>query len=319
MKSIISIIISAIISVGILGTSSYAEQVLPETAVSYSVPEKTDNSVLNTKIWDGKSAMKPNACYFVEKKVTVKKSAVIPKSSMLVIRNGALLRLDAGKKLYVKGAVAIHSGGKLNVAENGTLILKSTSVTVNNGTLAISKGGKVLNYGMLQSEGNINLKGTLKTMNNGTLSCHEIMQKTKSAVLSGKIKDIDNRPMYMVQELENYENQELSLFDMYTGEETVISDKAATKKLLMSFEGILYKYAGEMGLNPGEMVCDVIIDYQYQQFVEINDQDDIICGISDWGGIPIVEVNDWDRELLSGCFYQAVLGKPDQSFFIPLD
>lgn len=315
MKRFFSLLISVFLSVAVLCILAYADPVPATDTIRYSAPEKTDTGVLKAGNWNGKSALKPNTCYFVEGKVTVNRATVIPESSMLVIRNGALLRLGAGARLYVKGAVAIHSDGKLNVAENGILILKSTSVMVNNGTLAISKGGKVLNYGYLQSQGIISLKGSLKTLKSGTLACADITKKSTAAVLSGKKSGIDKRPLYMVQELESYEGEELSLFDMYTGEGSVISDKTTAKKLLRSFESVLYMYSGEMGLNPGEMVCDVMIDYQYQQFVEISEHNSIICGISEWGGIPIVEKNDWDNEELSGCFYQAVLGKPDRAFF----
>lgn len=315
MKRFFSLLISVFFSAAVLSISAYADPVPATDTVRYSAPKKVDTNVLKTSDWNGKSALKSDTCYFVEGKVTVNKSTVIPESSMLVIRNGALLRLGAGAKLYVKGAVAIHSGGKLNVAENGALILKSTSVMVNNGALAISKGGEMSNYGYLQSQGMISLKGSLKVLKNGRLACADVMKKSNDAVLSGEKYSIDKRPLYLVQELENYEGEELSLFDMHTGEDSVISDKTSAKKLLRSFESILYMYSGEMGLNPGEMACDVMIDYQYQQYVEIKGQHNIICGISDWGGIPIVEKYDWDNEELSGCFYQAVLGRPDRSVF----
>lgn len=315
MKKIFIFLISVIMAVAGLSMSAYADFSLDTDTIHYSAPEKTDTSVLKIRNWNGKSALKSNTCYFIEDKVTVNKTIVIPESSMLVIRNGALLRIEKDAKLYVKGAVVIHSEGKLNIADNGNIILKSTSVMVNNGTLAISKGGKLLNYGYLQSQGVISLKGSLKTLKNGTLACTDIVKKSTSAVLSGEQSDIDKRPLYMVQELEVYEGQKLSLSNEYTGDSSVISDKASVKKLLLSFESVLYMYAGEMGLNPNEMVVDVTIDYGYRQYAEISGQYIIICGISAWDGMPIIEKADLDNEELSGCFYQKVLGKSDEELF----
>ncbi len=312
MKKGICLIAALILTASIPG-AAYAGTVPEPAAVEYSVPEKTDTSVLKLQKWNGSTRLKPDTCYYAEGSVTLKGSVTLPESSMLVIRNGAALKIGSGGKLFVRGAVAVHSGGRINIASKGAITLKSGAVMVNNGTLAVSGGGKLLDYGYLQSQGKINLKGTLKALNNGVLACESIAKKSSSAVLSGENSGIGDRPLYMVQELEEYENDKLSLFDEHTGETTELSGRKSVKKLLQSFEGVLYMYAGEMGLNPGEMVCDSIIDYQYQQIVESGGK--MICGISEWGGIPVIEKADWDTEELSGCFYQAVLGKPDSAYF----
>lgn len=274
------------------------------------IPAAAETSSLQTAEWNGGTELQENTCYFVEGSVTINKAVVLPESSMLVVRRGALLRIGSGGKLTAKGAVAVHTGGKLHIARGGAAILKSTSVTVINGTLAVSGGGYAGIYGYAQSEGAVNVKGRLSILKNGVLATDKV-QSHESAVIMGEPESIGKRPLYMVQELESAESGDLKLFSEITGEEAVISEKTDKKAVLRGFEGILYKYCGEIELPEKTPADDFLIDIQYEISVEgktQNGENHVICGISGWGGVPTVEATDFDRKLI-GCYYQAVTGR----------
>lgn len=302
---------------------SAAEELSGNRYCSAFPPETFDTVTLKTADWNGKSALKANTCYFVEKTATVTKSVSLPESSMIVVKNGANLRIASGKKLLINGVLAVHTGAKINPMKGGSVIFKSKSVSVINGTLAVSKGGYAGIYGYVQCGGAVNVKGSLSILNNGSLVCGKAVKEYSTAKISGApaIADKESRPLYMIQELEPAQRLDISLFSESNGNSAVISAVSDKREVIRSFESVLYQYSGEIELPiaADEFMMDIGYLYEGKTVGAQRDTDNVSFGITRWNGIPMIVSNNWEDEL-TGCYYSAVRGKPDTSVlerFVP--
>ena len=320
-KQLFSVILGASImaSCVCVPAGALAPDTLSTAAVQVNgIPAETDTKVITPCHWGGKAVLRSNVCYYIDDTVTINKKLVLPESSMLVVRNGGTLRISSGGKLTLKGAAVIHDGGKLHISKSGSLIVKSTSVLVNYGTLAVSRGGCAGIYGYAQSEGSVNVKGRLYITKNGILAADKVMKYSGSSV-KGSVQPLPERPLYYAQQLEPAEERTMTIFSNETGREYT-AGQSERKKVATAFEAVLYKYAGEITLPENTPACDYIIDIHYNTIAEVTQDDGtkhIVCGCSNWGGIPVIEDNDFDR-VLTGCYYQAVLGKQDKSLLLTL-
>ncbi|MGN1340172.1 MAG: hypothetical protein ACI4WS_07755 [Oscillospiraceae bacterium] len=318
--------LGVILGAAIMGAciSASAAALAPETISVQSeqqdgIPVKTDTKLLDSRLLGGQTKLKADTCYFVEDTVTIDSNLVLPESSMIVIRNGGTLRISSGGKLTLKGSAVIHDKGKVHISKGGALVVKSTSALVNYGTIAVSKGGYAGIYGYAQSEGAVNVKGRLYILKNGVLAAEKVKKYNGSAV-KGEVQPLPKRPLYFAQQLGIAEGSDMYVFSEINGEEYHVESESERSMVAKSFEKVLYKYAGEIVLPEMTPACDYIIDIQYEVFAEIAGDGGtkrIISGTTDWGGIPFVEENDFDR-VLHGCYYQAVLGSQDKALLLTL-
>ncbi|MDE6031365.1 MAG: hypothetical protein K2G32_07080, partial [Oscillospiraceae bacterium] len=110
----------------------------------------------------------------------------------------------------VNGTLAVHSGSKLNVMKGGSLVLGDSSVSVINGTLAVSRGGNALAEGYAQCA-SVNVKGALSVSESGTLIYEK--KKIYSCGKESGITKAEGAPQYMVWELDAAAENDIKLTD----------------------------------------------------------------------------------------------------------
>lgn len=188
--------------------------------------------------WQGNSSISDGNCCFVTRNTSITTDVTVPEDSMLVVTDGAALKISG--KLTVKGTLAVHDDAKINVRKGGTLLLGRNSITVANGEIAISRGGKLRNYGYLQSSGRTAVKGTLKNYSRGTFAYSAAPLAYSGGRISGGRTRISGAPLYYVQELESLAGNDMKLFDEHTGETAYTNFNELP--LIRSAEAVLYKY-----------------------------------------------------------------------------
>lgn len=189
--------------------------------------------------WQGKYPLKSGNCYFITKNTSLTQDVTVPEGAMLVVTDKATLKLSG--RLTVKGAIVVHYGSKINVQKSGMLLLGKTSVAVANGQIAVSRGGKIRNYGYLQSTGTVAVKGIIKNYSSGTFTCEKTPRTYAGGKLSGRRTNPSGPAQYYVQELESLADDELILTDTSTGR-TAQTNFTNSITLIRSAEAILYKY-----------------------------------------------------------------------------
>lgn len=193
---------------------------------------------LNIVDWQENTAFTGGGCYFITQSARITSDVTVPENSMLVVTDSATLKITG--KLTVKGTLAIHSGAKINVRKGGTLLLGRNSITVANGDIAVSRGGKLRNYGYLQSTGRTSVKGTLKNYTRGTFEYSNAPRAYSGGKISGRRTKNSGTALYYVQELETLAGNDLKLFDEHTGKTAYTNFNELP--LIRSAEAILYKY-----------------------------------------------------------------------------
>ena len=271
-----------------------------------------NGTVLTQREWNGKTKLKANSCYFINKAVTVTENMTLPESSMIVIENGGKLTVNSGNTLYAKGAVIVHSRAVLWV--KGVVYVKSTSVFVINGKLAVGSSGYVGVYGDMQisDSGSLNVKGRTIIKKDGKILCYgTVSKRSKNAVMPKYSKITDENPMYIAEEYSDYLNNDLTMVGVFDDEYTV-TQKSEKLKLLRTFESVLYKYDGEFCnvswwiLNPW---CSLIVSESENIYAYVNSWNGIVCNVTD----------DDELESSKGVFYSAALGRIDKSLFASVD
>ena len=319
-RNLITVLAAAAIATAIpsASASAYSSVVDHNSRFDEGIPQPIKTERMKIAEWDGRTSLKANTCYFVEHSVSVKGSYSLPESSMLIVKNNACLKVSG--KILVNGTVAVHSGAKLNIKNCGSVIFKSKSLNVINGTLAISKGGYAGIYGYVQCGGAINVKGSLKIINNGKLVCNKAIKRYPSAKIRGKEVISSEPPLYFVQELPVGENENIELVDnLKTGKTTVISGAKEKDVLIKSFESVLYKNSGEIDLSQNESEKEFVM-LTYPGLYAQTESGNVWFGITDWNGIPLSEdmTSLPDKETLDGYFYFIVKGMPDEELFYKL-
>lgn len=274
----------------------------------YGIPQAVETDRLYHTDYTGVYLMFKDNCYIVEKSITLKHSVTLPRNSMLLVRDGAVLKVPDGITLTVKGAMLVHNKAKVNVMNGGSLVVRDTSTSVVNGTLAVSKGGSAEIGGYIQG-GTVNVKGKLTVDDGGTL-IYSRRTIYPSAEVSGELTRAQGIPEYMILELEETEGKLARYTDKKSGE-SAMSEEGMN--LCREFEPVLYKYSGEMELPEGMELDEYLEMLEYDCTVEFETESGTIkLGSNSWNGIPIIDSAEGE---LKGRFYSAVMGnKPDVSY-----
>lgn len=165
-KTLMSIILAALVSQAVFTVPAFAAETHERAVAEFSrdqwnIPDERETVLLKTAVWNGKTALKKDTCYFVNKKIKLSRAVTLPEGSMLVIRSALLV--GKGGSLTVNGAVVVQSGAMLNAYDGGKVIIGESGAAVINGKLAVSKNGSVSSSGYIQGgdSAQINVKGTL--------------------------------------------------------------------------------------------------------------------------------------------------------------
>lgn len=93
------------------------------------------------KVWDGKTALKKNTSYIINKNVSIKDNLTIPSGCKLTINEKAKLNIGNGAKLTINGSIIV----KGQLALNGGLVINKGKVLQNYGTVNFGKGDITIN------------------------------------------------------------------------------------------------------------------------------------------------------------------------------
>ncbi|MDE6031362.1 MAG: hypothetical protein K2G32_07065, partial [Oscillospiraceae bacterium] len=274
----------------------------------WNLPDEWETVLLKTAVWTGKTALKKDTCYFVNKKIRLSRSVTLPEGSMLVIRSALIV--GKGGSLTVNGAVVVQSGAMLNAYDGGKVVIKESGAAVVNGKLAVSKNGSVSSSGYIQGgdSAQINVKGTL-SLSGELVSLVKPKIYSYAAVEGGdKIEVIDGntRQRYYVEELSQYSG---AMTCEYMGEEFEISDTKLKQRIVDNIESVLYQYSGEISVP--EFQRDHLEEYS----TELGDSNSPIFYIENVNGGFL---SPWkfkamytSHDTIEGCFYSRIVGKDD--------
>lgn len=216
-------------------------------------------TVIDSREWSG---MMPGTCRFVTKNTSMTKISNVESDEMMVVTDGSNLKIKG--KLTVKGTLIIHYGAQVTVMDGGQLILTKPAIVVANGTVAVSRGGKLRNYGYLQSSGRTAVKGVLKTYKTGTFTYYTEPEIYQSGEVIGSSTEITGAPLYYTEDYQYLVGRELEAFSEFTGESRTISAEDS-KSVVWAAEAVLYKYDKTL-YSPTPLDGDTEIDdYLYHQ------------------------------------------------------
>lgn len=177
-KKFLCFVITAVLLIPVLpAQSAFAENKSGDTTVVFE-KEEPAAYLENAVKWNGKSELEKNTNYYIDKKVGIRKTVIIPKSSSLTIKSGGQLQVLKAGSLSVYGKVFIQSKAKLYVT--GKLVSRADSYIDNSGSIsasvsaALSISGAVLNAsgGEFLSSAKTNLYRSAFFMNEGTISLY---------------------------------------------------------------------------------------------------------------------------------------------------
>ncbi len=281
----------------------------------WSVPDVPETVLLTTEVWNGKTSLQKETCYFVEKKIKLTRAVTLPEGSILVIRSGGSLLVGKGAKLTVKGVAVVQSGAVLNTLNGGEAVIGESGAAIVNGKLAISKNSSVSSSGYIQGgdSAQINVKGTFSL--NGELVSRAKPKLYSSATVKGgdKIEVIDEstRPRYYVEELSRLGGEMTCWF---RGEDFAISDPSLRQQIVDNIESVVYRYAGEItapygdGFDPVEYSMDFDSSSDPEFFIEDGGSKIKIAHPS---GIRATYDIPAPFDTIDGFFYVRTLGKDD--------
>lgn len=323
MKKIAAIISAVLLSQAVLTAPALAaethEQAIAEfSRDKFNIPDERETVLLKTAVWNGKTALQKNTCYFVNKKLRLSRAVTLPEGSMLVVRSGGQLLAGKGAELTVNGTVVVQSGAMLNTYNGGKLVIGENGAAVVNGKLAVSKNSSVSSRGYIQGGdgAQINVKGTLSL--GGELVSRVKPKIYSSATVTGRDKieiiDQNTRQRYYVEELSQYGGA------MTCGMEWVrfeISDPQLRQQIIDNLESVLYQYSGEI------VVPEFQRDHLEEYSTDLGDSGKPVFYVENVkGGFDF----PWKfkamytfGDTIEGCFYSRVLGKGDPGLFETLD
>lgn len=310
MKKFITGALAAFAAAALMALPASAETIGRD---EYGIPLPVETGDIGYKDYTGVYLMFKENCYIVEESITLQRSVTLPKSSMLLVRDGAVLKIPDGITLTVKGAMLVHDKAKVNVMNGGSLVVSGTSTSVVNGTLAVSKGGSAEIGGYVQG-GTVNVKGKLTVSDGGTM----IYNRKKIypyAEVSGELTRARGIPEYMILELEETEDKPALITDKESGKSEMTGYNV---NICRDFEPILYKYSGEMELPENVELEEYLKMLEYDCSIEIETESGTVkVGSNSWNGIPVIDSTEGG---LKGRFYSAVMGSnPDVDYYQYID
>lgn len=314
-KALTAIILAALISQAVFTVPAFAaethEQAISEfSRDKWNIPDERETVLLKTAVWNGKTALQKDTCYFVNKKIKLSRAVTLPEGSMLVIRSGGQLIVIKGGSLTVNGAVVVQSGAMLNAYDGGKVVIGESGAAVVNGKLAVSKNGSVSSSGYIQGgdSAQINVKGTLSLSG-------ELVSRVKPKIYSyadvkgrDKIEVIDGntRRRYYVDELSQYSG---AMTCEYMGEDFDISNAKLKQRIVDNIESVLYQYSGEISVP--EFQRDHLEEYS----TDLGDSNSPIFYIENVkGGFDFpwkLKAKYTFIDTIEGCFYSRIVGKDD--------
>jgi len=316
-------IVSGLFAAFLLFLGAFSASAFAETANEYNerdiigMPIVSCDTVLKQKEWNGKSRLRSNTCYFVDKTVYVTENKTLPDNSMIIVENHGKLVLNENVNLYIKGKVVVHS--KADLAVNGWLILKSGSASVINGKLLIGGKGRASIYGEVQVSkgGTIGIKGRAAIHNNGVvLNYGTIKKMSDSAVVPDITECGDDEPQrYIAEEYSDYLDNKMTIYSWYDDIGLEIKEQAEKLKLIRSFESVLYKYDGEFS---GMSIF--VLNSKFRIVIAAGGKAEDKVWASMYSSNCLVQNREEDGfETEKGCFYSSVLGKVDENLFAKID
>ncbi|MDE7194024.1 MAG: hypothetical protein K2O14_08650 [Oscillospiraceae bacterium] len=327
MKKIMAIAAAAFLSQAVLAAPSFAAETHEQAVVEFSrdkwgVPNVPETTLLKTEVWNGKTTLQKDTCYFVDR-VELRRAVTLPEGSMLVVRSGGRLRISGRGGLTVNGAVVVQSGAMLNTYNGGGLVIGESGAAIVNGKLAVSQSSSVSSRGYIQGGdgAQINVKGTLSL--SGELVSRVKPKIYSSATVKGRDKieiiDRDTRQRYYVEEMSWYKG---AVRCWYSGEEFYISDAELRQQIIDNVESVLYQYAGEItapeydGFDPVEYSMD-FASSNPEFFIEVGDGAKIRveypAGIHATFDIPA------PFDTINGFFYVRALGNENPEILNELE
>lgn len=218
MKKIVSLILSLVM--GIL----------------LCVPAGASGEVLQWWDWDTTLNIRKEDANYVVADQTIPWSTKIPEGAMMIVSNGAALKIK--KNFTVNGVLIVHSGSKVLVQSGGSLIIGKNGVVVSEGTVSVSKGGKLRCYGDLQTSGKVAVKGVLKTYSTGKFTYDIAPRAYSGGKLMGRRSKITDMPEYYIEDLRSLEGKPLHVRFEETREEMNIT---CDRQIIRSAAVVLYK------------------------------------------------------------------------------
>lgn len=195
-----------------------------------------DDNVLPCRDWDTTSAISPEYANFVTADTSIPWSTNIRENTLMVVTDGAVLRIK--KNFTVNGALIVHSGSKVVVQDGGSLIIGKAGIIATSGSIVVNKGGKLRNYGCLQTGGKVTVKGILKTYAGGTFKYSSAPRITSSGKIVGRRSAIKGAPEYYFEDLHSLRGEMLHVRLEKTGEEM---DTRCTNMIARPAAAVLYK------------------------------------------------------------------------------
>ena len=195
-----------------------------------------DDNVLPCRDWDTTSAISPEYANFVTADTSIPWSTNIRENTLMVVTDGAVLRIK--KDFTVNGVLIVHSGSKVVVQDGGSLIIGKAGIIATSGSIVVNKGGKLRNYGCLQTGGKVTVKGILKTYSSGAFKYSSAPRITSSGKILGKRSAIKGAPEYYFEDLHSLRGEMLHVRLEETGEEM---DTRCTSTITQPAAAVLYK------------------------------------------------------------------------------
>lgn len=195
-----------------------------------------DDNVLPCRDWDTTSAISPEYANYVTADTSIPWSTNIRENTLMVVTDGAVLRIK--KDFTVNGVLIVHSGSKVVVQDGGSLIIGKAGIIATSGSIVVNKGGKVRNYGCLQTGGKVTVKGILKTYSSGAFKYSSAPRITSSGKILGKRSAIKGAPEYYFEDLHSLWGEMLHVRLEKTGEEM---DTRCTSTITQPAAAVLYK------------------------------------------------------------------------------
>ena len=140
-------------------------------SVIFSVTASAERQVIE---WDGKSEIVAGNTYIITDTVKLKKQVEIPDGAKLSVKDGGVLKIYSKGGLLVNGELAVAKGGKLT----------------NSGLINVKKKADFNVYGSFQSSVSATLKvsGNMTVYNKGTaeISSTVLLYKSSNILIKGK-------------------------------------------------------------------------------------------------------------------------------------
>jgi hypothetical protein len=138
-------------------------------------------------VWNGRTAMRDNTVYYVDRVITVTARRNVPATSMLVVRDGGYITISGSGSIQVRGYLGVEEGGIIDMSKDSQLILAAGSKSGINGGLYVAEGAEVRIFSelYLYTNGITMISGTMRTANNGIVYFTNTIRTFNNGIFRG--------------------------------------------------------------------------------------------------------------------------------------